>query len=57
MSRQDDEKTNNFKSKYEKGAVTKNQLLTKEMRSRHRMQWTTRQPGCDMELRSRDRIY
>ena len=41
ISRQENEKTNNFKSQHERGVGTKNQLLTKEVRSRHQIEVTT----------------
>ena len=40
-----------------KGAVTKNQLLTKEMRSQHRLDVATQNVVNNKTARSRHRIY
>ena len=60
MSRQDNEKTNNFKSQHEKGRYDKESVVDKrnEVATPNAVDnKTARQPGRNMELRSRHRIY
>ena len=52
MSRQDNKQTNNFKSQHEKGTVTKNQWLTKEMVSRHAFEVATQNAVESKTVRS-----